>query len=562
VVQGSLALGDTVVGSLTVRPGATLQLLGTRLEVDGDLLIESGGAIKGTQPRLDLIVRKNLMIQGPVESPGHLVLVDDPAKLPSLDRLEQQRDTLTFDVIDGPATAPATLREWRIQAPLRARQSAGAPSPVAPAAAAAGTGRRGGTVYVNFVGNAVVSPGPNQSGQIPWDLQNDGGNGLDQTGCNVVGDDGGLGGNLVMAIEGTLVLNDMLISGGNGGHGGDAIGDQPCRNGSVNRAGAGGKPGTIHISVARFGLVLGALVLNNVGIVGWDGGAGGDATIIGMDGAQAGANGAFVTAKGGPGASLVGRRLYIGPNVVIGPGGLRLRVLNSDDGGSADAAGGKGIPGVCDANTGIAGKSGDGGKAVAEGGAGGMVGNVTLSGNLAPGIDITRSFEPGVGGDATATGGLGADGVQCHAKGGDGGHGGTAQGDGGRGGIGGIAGGLIYRDGTGIANGGAGGNGGFAGNRGGDGGDGGPAAAAGNKASKASGGAGGDGGDVFNPWGTGGTGGDGGNASSLGFGAPDPNPAAGDHESFGGRGGNAGCPNGAPGKGGDGKKKGLDGDGC
>lgn len=552
VVQGTLAFRDTVIGSLTVRPGATLQLLGTRLEVDGDLTIEAGGAIRGTQSRLDLIVRKNVTILSSIESQGHLVLVDDPAKVPSLTRLETERDTVTFDVINGPATPPSSVRQWNIHAPLLAGQSAGAQGAIAASVAMSGAGRSGGTVYINFVGNGIVSPPPNQPGGGPlvWPFKN-GGDALDLIGCNIAADSGGTGQNLELNVSGTLVMNSVVMTGGDGGAGGDAVATQPCPNGAVNKGGKGGKPGNIHITVERFGLIIGALRLSDVHIRGWNGAPGGKAVITGINGAAAGAAGASVTAKGGAGSSLIGRRFHISSLTTLGPGPLMLAIFNSKDGGSARATGGNGAAGLCDANTGIASNSGDGGNGTAEGGAGGMVGVVTGGGSFPALVDATASFTPGVGGDAVAAGGAGADGVQCRVKGGDGGDGGAATSKGGKGGIGGQSGMLIYRDGKATSTGGKGGDGGHSLFEAGDGGAGGAANATGDKDSRADGGDGGDGGDIVPGFvGTAGDGGKGGDAQSSGDQANEEN---------GGDGGDAGCPNGLPGGKGSGRTPGADG---
>lgn len=67
---------------------SALTINGQRLTVGGDLIVEPGGSIIGTQSRFDVIVHKNLDLQGSIQSAGHLVLVNDPALLPSDTELE------------------------------------------------------------------------------------------------------------------------------------------------------------------------------------------------------------------------------------------------------------------------------------------------------------------------------------------------------------------------------------------------------------------------------------------------------------------------------------------
>ncbi len=531
VASRDTTLGDAVLGSLTVQSGTEVTITGTRVEVQGDLTIESGATIHGTQDRLVLIVKGDLTHNGTVTSEGHLVIASDESRVPTAAQLEAVRESSSFEVIDRSGSPPTILPAWMITGGM----SAGTASPAASPAPAVGQqapapARSGGTVFIALFGNLTVQPPPGAPGPLALAVPN-GANGFTVTGCNVTAQDGGRGGNLEFEVSGGILqLSSVVITGGNGGKGGDANSAAPCPTGSVNTAGKGGQPGWIRMGVERFGFG-GGFEFNSVGINGWDGGDGGLATITGANGGAPGAAGASVTARGGK-VETLRRYLFVSTSIQVGPGGAILSVLNGGDGGDATATGGNGAAGVCNMNTSIASPSGNGGDGTARGGDGGTV---QVAYSVPATFAFGVSFFAGDGGDATAVGGSGANGVPCHIQGGDGGDGGIADANPGARGT------SAFPGGPGVP--GAGSATGGNGSPGGDAFEGFPPAPP-----VTQGGNGGNGGHAFIGPAFGGTGGNGGKGGD-----------AGDN---GGNGGDAGCPGGSFGLKGFGLVPGQDGNPC
>ncbi|MGH7548834.1 MAG: hypothetical protein ACREMM_11755 [Gemmatimonadales bacterium] len=532
VVVGDQTISDKVFPSgLHVRSGADITVVGSRVTVRGDLVVEDGASIHGTGEMLAVVVSGNLTLAGRISAVGHLVLVSDSTKVPALAALNAPGDDASrIEVVEATVSPPGVLSNWRITGDAVASYApAGSPSG-APAAGAAGSGRgrSGRTSYLEATAHVVI--GDDQGAPAIRNVEN-GGDGRDKSECGAVGDTGGTGGSLEYFVEGTLFIRNTDYRGGNGGRGGNVVAG-PCPGGSVT-GGVGGKPGRIQIRVVRFGQIQAAFRLDGVTFDGWNGGDGGAATITGSDGKP----GASVEAVGGKGADIKEPLLFV--NGAVGPGGVTFSVLNGGDGGDAAATGGNGTPGVCDLNSGVASASGDGGQGTANAGKGGSI-LAPPSGTVPPGTITEASFWGGHGGDATAVGGLGDHGVPCPRRGGDGGGGGQAEAQPGAAGQGEIPQKNGAR-GAGAATGRAGGRGGEGGN----------------------GGNGGHGGDAVGLAGysvtrTGGSGGNGGDAPVD---IPPPN-------GLGGAGGDAGCPvggpgaNGAPGTGGNGRVIGPNGQAC
>ncbi|MBN1447124.1 MAG: PKD domain-containing protein [Bacteroidetes bacterium] len=321
----------------------------------------------------------------------------------------------------------------------------------------------------------------------------------------------------------------VTIHTGNGGNGGNATatggpGQNRCPTGqnganALARAGGGGKAGKRH--TVR-GNISG---LNNVTVTGGQGGNGGTAIASAGRGGNAecdnfarGGKGGWAKAFGGDGGSS-------GQTGTAAAGGENFK---PGKGGDASATPGDGGHGIAHPNPAV-GKDGcpgeNGGDAEAYGGNGGD--GLAVSGKKGRLTGRGQDADPGTatvngadGGSGIATGGRGGNGTTCDCDGGNGGkadaHGGFRGKTEARGQSGGTAVVNEADDGTAYAQGGAGGNGGHCCTPpapvGGDGGNGGDAVASAgpnNGIGDALGGNGGDGGDGKGP----GAGGAGGNAT-------------------------------------------------
>lgn len=528
VIESNTTLGDEVAHSLIVRRGAELTVTGSRVEVQGDLLIEQGASIRGTQERLILIIRGDLTQDGAISSAGDLVMVSDPALIKTAEELNAPRDSSEIAVVDGSASTPRSLANWTINGNIATGVAGTAavgsalissPPAVDPQQVAQQAVRSG---QLSVVGNLTFGPAIINIA--------DGAQGGNTAQCGARGGNGKEGGNLEIEVfSGTLRINSTTFSGGNGGNGGNSVAG-PCANGTTNTGGNGGRPGRFRLSVEQLGFAGGFEMQGFVNFTGWSGGHGGDATITGLNGAAPGAAGANVNAIGGVG-NTVERSLFADPRIRLLPGAaVNLGVLNGGDGGKATATGGNGMVGLCDPLTLVGGPSGNGGVGTSAGGKGGDV-RVVFS--IHPAFGLNGSLIGGDGGNATGGGGTGPNGVHCQRQGGRGGNGGDAISTPGERGSSGGAFGTNGTRGTGIAAGGTAGNGGNAAappppaiTQGGAGGVGGSAfGAAGFTVARIGqpGGAGGNGA----PAGNGGNGGNGGAPGAPGGAGGAPNGAAG-----------------------------------
>lgn len=495
VVSGEETLPAGRYENITLKQGARLHVDGDELVVEGNLIVESDAALDGLdENKLVIVVTGDLDMDGEITSRGHLALVSDEDLIPSDEDLDEEEAESAFDVT--PFAGPVAPAVWNVRGPLNAGKRGG----------------KGGTVKMHVNGNLNIQPGPG----LPSLTLNvpDGDDGENQSGCDVKGGKGGRGGKLNVRVRGgTLHLQDVTFSGGNGGWGGDAEGTN-CPDGSLNVGGEGGKSGTFRV-VAQ--LASSFDVEGTVRFDGWAAGNGGDAIISGEDGEP----GATVSAEGGDGQDVDGYKLTVtgGINYVNNPS-LVFEIGHGGEGGYAQASGGDGLEGVCQPS-GSATPSFPGGDGFTIGGEGGEV-DVTVSVPAGAPIDVTDSFEGGEGGDADSYGGKGGDGVDCPQRGGDGGRGGDATATKGTGGAS-----SEGNDGDDGADAGEGGDGGHGGN------------------SEVEGGDAGDGGDAYADDRLGGDGGNGGSASQIG-----------------GDGGDGGCTGGFGGLPGSGQTPGLPGQDC
>jgi hypothetical protein len=209
-----------------------------------------------------------------------------------------------------------------------------------------------------------------------------------------------------------LKIDDVTLNLGSGGQGGAAETSKDCDAG-VAKGGQGGQSGNFKL-VGDQGLDIDGDFIINPG----KGGAGGNATAFGKDGAAC-MKGGDATATGGQGADNK-KALGVagGANGTIN---VQVGSLIGGDGGNGTANPGKGgdCPGC--------GKAGaPGGKATANGGKGGAAA-FTPAGRAQRTAGATDTG--GDGGNATSQGGLGGKGGSCDASGpgGPGGKGGDAK---------------------------------------------------------------------------------------------------------------------------------------
>lgn len=268
--------------------------------------------------------------------------------------------------------------------------------------------------------------------------------GRDDVGCTATGKPGQDGFNLRVHCANRMTFNNVTINLCDGGDGGDATAG-PCCD-AVAVGGKGGQPGKFRFTAGAEIRILGTFNLNP-----GQGGNGGLATATGKDGDPGcpGMPGCNATATGGAGADTFFGIWVRG--AVNGIGNTTLGPAHGGDGGNAIATGGAGGETTCACADGAA-----GGAATANGGKGGNANFGALAGATGGGA------VGGNGGDATANGGPGSNGTDCFkAQAGNGGAGGSADATGGAGGT--ATGNGPLTDGSqgaASANGGNGGNGG------------------------------------------------------------------------------------------------------
>ena len=227
---------------------------------------------------------------------------------------------------------------------------------------------------------------------------------------------------------------------GDGGQGGGAETKKDCDPG-IAFGGKGGEAGNFKITA------IGQVEIVSMRIIPGRGGAGGEATALGKDGAAScgGEKGGDARANGGDGGA--NKKELAADGAVMGIGNIQVDTVEGGFAGSATARPGKGGDGnACGCS------GGKGGTGTATGGKGG-----DASAKIAGG---TAEAKGGNGGDAETKGGNGGNGGSCgpDKKGGNGGVGGDAKSKEGKGGAGTTANGTdgTIRDETG----GDGGNGG------------------------------------------------------------------------------------------------------
>ncbi len=239
-----------------------------------------------------------------------------------------------------------------------------------------------------------------------------------EEGCTATGTNGGDAGRLFLRAQ-EIVIDTMQLELGSGGRGGNAITQGTCKN-AIARGGNGGRSGNFKLLAER-------IALSHLTINAGSGGAGGDATAQGENkGATpvcSGENGGSADAAGGRGGVDL-RALYVSGNIT-GTEFITIARAQGGTGCNALAQGGKGSEA---SNCGCSG--GNGGDARAVGGEGGDA-RVTL-------MERNGESHGGDGGNADATGGGGGWGGSCPTDkpGGEGGRGGDARsivGDGGQG---------------------------------------------------------------------------------------------------------------------------------
>ncbi len=227
--------------------------------------------------------------------------------------------------------------------------------------------------------------------------------------CTATGTNGGDAGRLFLRSK-ELTVDALQLELGSGGQGGSAVAQGSCQN-AIARGGDAGRSGNFKLTADR--IVLTRLTVSSGG-----GGKGGDATARGESKSTSSTcssdNGGSADAIGGRGGDDL-RALRLSGNIT----GIEFITISRAEGG----AGGNAIAqGGAGSNTSTCGcKGGNGGNARAIGGEGGDA-RVTL---------VSRNGEShgGDGGNANAEGGSGGWGGSCATDkpGGDGGHGGDAR---------------------------------------------------------------------------------------------------------------------------------------
>lgn len=299
----------------------------------------------------------------------------------------------------------------------------GLPNPPPPA----GTNGRPGVDRIFRVRGNVIFTGNIRAGN--------GEDGRDRVGNGYVrAGNGGRGGRVAIAVNGTISLCGGTLAAGDGGDGGDATANAGTVGGQRMAwavAGRGGNAGDRVFVSASQGVAFDGAVTFDAG----DGGDGGVATANGAAGAAAcpvAEDGAKARAFGGRGGDTNKRAVFRGN--VQNVGNVTVSAGLGGRGGNATATGGAGGAAVCDTTA----TGGAGGDAEATGGRGG---NARLTGNLGAGFAIAAgSFQAGNAGSGAATAGAGGDatatGLPCAGATAVAGVGGAATGKGGDGGRG------------------------------------------------------------------------------------------------------------------------------
>ena len=451
---------DTVLASLTVAPGETVQMMnGASLTVTGETTMN--GLIEAIDGQLKLILQGTTTVTGTVrsmhtgnpppapntafreqtsgicilatgaadlgptmvETNGPCIVTDDNAQL---DRTPQALDDEVEDpagdslptLVPLPPDNPIFPKPGA--APLVAKAAPRSrPRSHLPPFIARGTWAPRGGIYfrLNHARDLVfdnfdnVKP-PARNGSADDETANpgqnsNGGNGRNGPRLNIWNNSGSI-----------RFMNTVTIRLADGGNGGDAMAQCATATG-----GNGGKSGNMRMT-ASGGIDFSQATAVN--IIPGSAGNGGNAIVTkgppGADGCP-GAPGAGATANGGDGGDQR-KRLYVRGNVT-GLNRVSLGPIVAGNGGRAEATacdGGNGLP-CCD--------GGPGGAATATGGAGGEA-SLNLGGTV---VVQAGALRGGDGGNAIATGGKGGDGGKCvFGMGGAGGAGGDAtatSGDGG-----------------------------------------------------------------------------------------------------------------------------------
>ncbi len=411
--------GEFRAGNLTIAEGATLSSAGDlvvrctgKLTLNGR--IKSGG-------RLTLVI-ENGLDSGPKSGleagDGNLTLVSSSDLIPTQQQID---DTLALGSGFG---TPAS------RAPKRAvvSRAGGAGATLPPINFPPGA--MGGVLWINYINQLNVgSGGP---GGAPYVLNLPAGRpGLPDIACDAHGKPGRQGGSVVIHADRLVFAGPVTINLGAGGRGGNGTANNCCP--AVATGGKGGSTGAFRFSAEVIGIPTGmsirAPLTLNYGI----GGRGGDATAIGLPGAngcpaQPGCEATAVGGQGGEGALDVKYTQDLA--TIDGLANVTVNANTGGRGGDAVSTAGRGGDDTCCPGQ----VGGRGGHAVSMGGAGGKS-KINVPGVIAIGLSTG-----GNGGDSAATGGNGGDGNSCCGppplKGGDGGAGGNASAFGGAGGDG------------------------------------------------------------------------------------------------------------------------------
>ena len=288
VVAANMSVDEDLrLASLRVAAGATLEVDGARIVVEGDVVVEEGATIESGGD-LILVVRGELEQKGTLRAGENLVLVGHEDQLPTPEALAEAETEHDIGVESPEAADDSLPDEWRLIGELEA----GHVSPTTRAATGK-KGRRGGTIFISTGRRALLGPRAGLPRRI-FNVRN-GEAGEDLAGCDQTGGNGGRGGKVFLYASGWRLKNIDFV-GGNGGRGGDAIG-AGCADGDENSGGRGEKPGSFKLRASRYIVVDG-----DVTIDGFHAGHGGHADI-------GGAPTTTVHAIGGDAASIEGYRV-------------------------------------------------------------------------------------------------------------------------------------------------------------------------------------------------------------------------------------------------------------
>jgi hypothetical protein len=429
------------------------------LDVQGDLILNGQIILDGSDTsvpdgteghNINIVAQSNMDLNatGSISPKGNLQIVDDPAD--QLTPQEVINDTVAdqnpalypFNIMPDDGTHGAS-RVVDVQRRASATQYYG-PAPwtwnVTGAWGQVPTPPQGVTRIVLRVfqrnGNTVFHD---------WSITGPKGRkGKDDVACSATGGPGQDGFNLRINCDHRMTFNNVTINLCDGGDGGDATAG-PCCD-AVAVGGLGGQPGKFRFTAGAEIKIMGTFTLNP-----GQGGKGGLATATGQDGDPGcpGMPGCNATATGGDGAATFFGIFVRG--AVTGIGNTTLGPAHGGDGGNAIATGGAGGLTTCACADGA-----DGGTATATGGKGGNATCGALAGATGGGAT------GGDGGSANANGGAGSAGTDCwKAQAGNGGAGGAAHATSGLGGTAAGNGPLTDgNEGPADATGGNGGNGG------------------------------------------------------------------------------------------------------